>query len=75
MKNKVSNKWSFNYTMFVISVSIAAVIAFGIHKFTGLNFWICLGLVVFGILINGLVATIEDELPGGYHNPISKTKK
>jgi hypothetical protein len=35
----------------------------------GAGFWIAAGVIALAILINGAVATIEDELPGGYHNP------
>ena len=31
--------------------------------------WWVLAAVVGGILINGLVAMLEDDLPGGYSNP------
>ncbi|HXP84683.1 MAG TPA: hypothetical protein VN841_08190 [Bryobacteraceae bacterium] len=49
-----------NWKIFCISMTIASVLAFGLHALSGLNFWICVVIVVFGILLNGYIATIED---------------
>jgi hypothetical protein len=58
-----------DWRVFFIVIGVAALLAFGLHAWIHLNFWICLGIVVFGILLNGIVATIEDEMPGGFNNP------
>jgi hypothetical protein len=37
--------------------------------FSGLPYWASALIVVAAILVNGLVARIEDDLPGGFNNP------
>jgi hypothetical protein len=55
--------------IFCFTIAVASLIAFGLHRWVGLNFWACLGIVLVGIFVNGIVATIEDELPEGFNNP------
>ena len=57
-----------DWRIFCSVMAVASSLAFGLHAWIGLTFWACLGLVVFGIIINGIIATIEDEMPG-FHNP------
>jgi hypothetical protein len=67
-----------NWKIFCISMIIASALAFGLHALSGLNFWICLVVVFFAMLLNGYIATIEDEWPGGFNNPepeISETQQ
>ena len=45
------------------------MLAFGLSAWAHLNFWICLGVIVFAILVNGIIAMIEDEMPGGFNKP------
>jgi len=52
--------------------TFSAVVVGGAWLFTGSfgpGFWTAVGVIAFAILVNGLVATVEDELPGGYNNP------
>ena len=72
MKRVPSKKWSLNPKIFVISISIAALVAFGIYKYTKFNFWACFGIVVLAMLANGWLATVEDDMPGGLNNPGKK---
>jgi len=58
-----------DWRVFGSVMTIAVILAFGFHRWIGLNFWACLALVVFAILVNGLIAAVEDELPGGFNNP------
>jgi hypothetical protein len=58
-----------NWKIFCISITIASALAFGLHALSGLNFWICLVMVVCVMLLNGYIATIEDDWPGGFNNP------
>ena len=60
-----------DWRVFLFVLTVASLIAAGLHAWTSLNFWACLELVVFGILINGIIATIEDDMPGGFNNPKS----
>ena len=32
-------------------------------------FWIALVISLLALLVNGVVATVEDDLPGGFNNP------
>ena len=58
-----------DWRIFFIMMGAASLLAFGLHAWTHLNFWICLGMVVVAILVNGIIATIEDKMPGGFNNP------
>ena len=58
-----------DWRIFFIMIGLASLLAFGLHGWTHLNFGICLGMVVGAILINGIIASIEDEMPGGFNNP------
>ena len=53
----------------VVSGLVAAGLAAGISKVSGLGFWWALLIVAFAIGINGFIATLEDDLPGGFNNP------
>ena len=60
----VSNyKWTF------VSVSVIALIAGGISAWTKLNFWLIFLMMLGSVWINGIIATLEDDMPGGYNNP------
>ena len=61
MKNKIPIQ--------LISWSFVIGVTFSISYWTGLNFWILLPIIAGAMLINGLVATFEDDLPGGFNNP------
>ena len=47
------------------AVSIAGVVSYAPHLSFGVSFLITAG----AILANGLLATLEDDLPGGFNNP------
>jgi len=53
----------------VIWSRIVVVLSIALHKVSTLNFWACLALVVNAMLLNGYIATIEDDWPGGFNNP------
>ncbi len=48
---------------------VVATLATGISAISGLKFWWAFLIVAGAILINGWVATLEDDLPGGFNNP------
>lgn len=48
---------------------VAAMLAAVLTVISGLRFWWAFLIVVAAILINGWVATLEDELPGAFNNP------
>jgi len=59
-----------DWRVFFVVMSPVALLVFRLHRLVHLNVWICLGLLVGAILLNGLVATFEDETPGGFYNPM-----
>jgi hypothetical protein len=62
-------------TFWVIALGVwgtALVGALALSYFAKLNIWACLGMAAAAIMINGLVATFEDDLPGGFNNPDGK---
>ena len=49
---------------------VAAIAALAIAFAPSWSIWIVLAVITAGgIFINGLLATIEDDLPGGFNNP------
>ena len=50
----------------ILALSLAAT---GISALYGVRFWCAFAILAAAILVNGLVATIEDDLPGGFNNP------
>ena len=52
-----------------IWLGLAALIGAGLSAISGLAFWWAFLIVAAAILINGWVATLEDDLPGGFNNP------
>src|SRR3546814_9486652 len=53
----------------LIGLGVAALIAVLVDAFTALGFWPIFVIAVVAILVNGVVATVEDEMPGGFNNP------
>jgi hypothetical protein len=53
----------------IISSVVVLALAMALHKVSTLDFWACLVLVVGAMLLNGYIATIEDDWPGGFNNP------
>ena len=58
-----------HWPIFFISISIVSVLAFGVSYFFSFSYWLAFAVIFAAMLINGIVATIEDELPGGFNNP------
>ncbi len=53
----------------MIAVLLMVSLAAGVSGLSGLGFRWALLIVVCAFGINGLVATLEDDLPGGFNNP------
>ena len=64
-----------NWRIYVFVFAIASLLAWLVHALSGLNLWVCGLLVVIGIGINGWIATMEDEMPGGFCNPEPDTRR
>jgi hypothetical protein len=58
-----------NWRVFLPTIAVFAAIALGASYFLGLSFLPVFVLTVAAVLANGLLATLEDELPGGFNNP------
>ena len=52
-----------------IGLLLALTVAGALATFTRVSFWPVFGIVVAALLINGWVATFEDDAPGGLNNP------
>ena len=57
------------WRVFLPTIAVLAAIAFGASYLLGLSFLPVFVLTVAAVLVNGLVATLEDDLPGGFNNP------
>jgi len=51
---------------------IACGIGYILASFTPLPFWVAFSVVVFSMVINGIIADYEDNLPGGFNKPMSQ---
>ena len=54
---------------FFVGLLIVSLLALGLSYFVRLNYWECFAVVAIGILLNGWIATWEDNRPGGFDNP------
>lgn len=61
------------YTIAVLAV--AGIIGALLWWFSSLPFWASLAIVVAAIVLNGILAVFEDDLPGGFNNPMSEYEK
>lgn len=52
-----------------IWLGVVALIGAGLAAISGMAFWWAFLIVAAAILINGWVATLEGDLPGGFNNP------
>jgi len=50
-------------------ILVVSLVAAAISAASGLRIWWVVALVAVAVLINGFVATLEDDLPGGFNNP------
>jgi hypothetical protein len=59
----------FDWRAFLGSVVLVSIGTVGLHAVSGMPYWGCFLIVLFALVINGWVATREDEQPGGFNNP------
>ena len=52
-----------------IFLLIVSLLAAALSAASGMRFWWAFVIVAVAMLVNGLVATLEDELPGGFNHP------
>lgn len=63
-----AKRFSFAPIPAFIGLSVAALVAWGLTNVSGLSYWIALPIVIGAMLINGIIAEIEDNAPGGTNN-------
>jgi hypothetical protein len=60
---------TFSPLLSIIGLSVAALIAWAISHWTSFPFWGAFAIVIGALVINGIIAEIEDNAPGGFNNP------
>ena len=55
-----------------IGLAIAAIIGALLSWFSDLPFWASFIIVAVAMVLNGILAEYEDNLPGGFNNPMSE---
>ena len=65
----MSKRLDLKYTM--VGLAIAGLIGALIFLFSSLPFWVSFAIVVVAMVLNGILAEYEDNLSGGFNNPMS----
>lgn len=55
---------------FAAAMAVCGLAGFVTWKLTEAGFWTGFVVTAIGMSVNGWIATIEDEEPGGFHNPL-----
>jgi hypothetical protein len=58
-----------HWPRFLLGLAVAMALALVAFWLGGVGFWVALTIGVCATLVNGILATIEDQLPGGFENP------
>ena len=56
-------------------MAIAGIIGALVSWFSSLSFWASFAIVVVAMVLNGILAGYEDNLPGGFNNPMSEDER
>lgn len=48
---------------------VVAALGAGLSAVSGMPYWWAFAIVAGALVVNGWVATLEDDLPGGFNNP------
>ena len=64
-------KYPINLKYTLVGLGIAATIGLILSAFTNLPIWASIIMVAVAMFLNGLLAEYEDNLPGGFNNPMS----
>jgi hypothetical protein len=65
-----AKKFTFRPATFLIWVGVCIFGGWGISHWSSLSFWVGFAIVAAALLINGWIAEIEDNAPGGFNNPL-----
>ena len=52
-----------------VALLVALALSWALTTFAGMSFWLAFFVVAAVFLLNGWVATVEDDVPGGLNNP------
>ncbi len=53
----------------LIIVAGAGIAFVAIAVAMGVNLWIAVAIAIIALVANGFLATLEDDVPGGFNNP------
>ena len=69
-------KWNagFSPRHFLASLVVATIAALALSYLSGLPFWGGFAIVIVALLVNGWLATWEDDQPGGFSNPTDRNE-
>lgn len=59
-----------HWPSFFLCASITLIVAWAVNGGLGSGFLVTAGIVALAILLNGILAVVEDEAPGGFNNPL-----
>jgi hypothetical protein len=62
-----------SFARVISSWSVISLLAFAITSWVGLEFWWALSMVASTMLLNSIIAGIEDRMPAGSPQPTRKT--
>jgi hypothetical protein len=60
---------SFNAKLLAIWLAVCVAAGGLLSWLSGMSLWASLPIVAIALFLNGLVAEVEDNAPGGIHNP------
>ena len=52
-----------------LGIGLAALISWAVHVWFDVGYWLVFGIATLALLVNGLVAVIEDGASGSVNNP------
>ena len=72
LKESIETRSIINLKYTLVGLLIAVFVGYAFSTFTGIKFWASFSIVVVVMLLNGLLAEYEDNLHGGFNNPMSE---
>lgn len=53
-------------------LAICSLVAWAATRFFKLDFWVSFSITAAALVLNGIIAEVEDRMPGGFLNPRKK---
>jgi hypothetical protein len=63
---------SIHWPSFTTAMVISSFGGLAAYSWSNLGFWTGFGITAAAMLINGWLATVEDERSGGFYNPVTE---